>query len=162
METSDTIAIVALITASAAFGLEVRRWFEAGVRLRLSVIPDALMIPNTDDKKRLCLTVINRGLAPTTISHFIALGYKTPFHRFLKKGYLNANVNQDAGAEPLPKHLAANTSWLGVLVYTPQIEEIRSKGQLYVGVVGHHRDKMYLKKVPKPKKERVTDKLKTT
>lgn len=160
MEASDMVAIAALIIASAAFGLEVRRWFEAGVRLRLSIMPDVLRFPKEDDKKRLCLTVINRGLAPTTISHFIAFGYKTPLHRLLKKGYLNALINQDADAEPLPKHLAANTSWLGVMVYTAQIEEIRAKGQLYVGIVAHHRNKMYLTKVPKPKKKRVIDNLK--
>lgn len=67
---SDWIAIFAVIIASGALALEIRRWFESGVRLSVSVMADAQLAGGLeeDDAEYLGVFVVNRGNTPTTIA----------------------------------------------------------------------------------------------
>jgi hypothetical protein len=64
------ISIYAAILATSALALNGRTWFDAGVKLKLSVIPDGIVIggdPESDEKDLVFLTVINRGRTPTIV-----------------------------------------------------------------------------------------------
>jgi hypothetical protein len=64
-----------LFISVCVFGLELRRWLNEGVRLSLTVITDARLISGSQEDKNtyVSLTVMNRGSAPTTITHMIQL-----------------------------------------------------------------------------------------
>lgn len=61
MTTSEWISVLALSISSAGFALQARNWFMSGPRLSLSVMADAITIPDDGGGDRLALTVINRG-----------------------------------------------------------------------------------------------------
>ena len=59
--------------AFCAFAVQLRRYFDEGVRLSLSIMVGAKIIGGgvVDPNKYLSVTVLNRGSAPTTITHMI-------------------------------------------------------------------------------------------
>ena len=61
----------ALFVSACVFALELRRWFDEGVRLGLSIMVGARIIGGLerDDRTYLSVTVTNRGSAPTTITN---------------------------------------------------------------------------------------------
>ena len=70
-------AVYAAIVATAALALEVRRWFESGVRLRIHLMTNAGYIENGkfSDERQMLVTVSNRGDRPTTITHLALVEY---------------------------------------------------------------------------------------
>lgn len=83
------IAAYAAIVSTGALFLELRRWFEAGPRLNIHVMPEAktFNIPGTEKNIYLLATVTNRGNTPTTITHFVLSDYETWFNhlRYLRR-----------------------------------------------------------------------------
>jgi hypothetical protein len=79
------ISTGALFVVACAFGLEVRRWLDEGVRLSLSVMPNAIIIGphGRDENKYLSVTGTNRGGAPTTITHMVLYNYPSRLSRWL-------------------------------------------------------------------------------
>jgi hypothetical protein len=68
------VSIYAAILATSALALNVRTWFDAGVRLKLSVIPDGVVFggdPQFDEKALVIVTVINRGRTVTVIPNLL-------------------------------------------------------------------------------------------
>jgi hypothetical protein len=58
------IAIYAAIVATAALLLNFRSWYEKRVRLKLSLMPDAMIMggfQERDEKGLMALNVVNRG-----------------------------------------------------------------------------------------------------
>ena len=115
--------------ASFALALEVRRWFESGPRLSLSVMGDALFFPQTDGNPRLALTVINRGTTSTTLSNMVLFGYTSRWQKWRKKPFFTAIVPQP----DIPFELGANKFWLASLTYDEETIGMRRKGQRIQG-----------------------------
>lgn len=151
---------LALLVSGGALALEVRRWIESGVRLRLSLMADAIEFPDDDGQKKAVLTVENYGSAPTTLTHFVVYTYQSVFHRLLRKPKLSGFVNT-VSLQKLPHKLDLAGIWMGRLNYDDRILEFRNKGQLYLGVMGTHRKNPILIKVPTEdeSRRRIPDKL---
>jgi hypothetical protein len=64
-----------LVVAGCAFVLELRRWFDEGVKISMTEMPEAKLFGGgvQDDKTYLAITVANRGTAATTITHMVLL-----------------------------------------------------------------------------------------
>lgn len=157
MQTSDWIASFALVVSGGAFALELRRWFASGPKLILSVMADAMAIPNEGDDPFLVLTVTNRGDTPTTITHMIGLRYENWWQRWRNRPQNAGIVN--TSIMPIPHSLGVNQSWMGRMNYNEPTNEWRSKDQLYIGVNASHSDKYFVIKVPKKKPNLPTEKI---
>lgn len=155
--TLDPVAILALIVASAALGLEVRRWFEDRARIELSVMEDMITMPVDDRRPKLSLTAINTGGRPTTITHFVIRGYKSQVHRFFGRTQTHALVlNNEYGQ--LPKKLNQADMWTSYMVYNSDTQEFRKRNALSVGVICTHKRKPTLFKVNKKSSKKTIDK----
>src|SRR5262245_15076849 len=71
------VSFFSMIISACAFLLELRRWFDEGVKLTMSVMAEAKTFGRgTADKNTyVSVTVTNRGDAPTTITHMIIYAY---------------------------------------------------------------------------------------
>lgn len=149
MISTELIAILALVISGAALTLELRRWFDDGPKIVVSVMADATLFPDDDGKEKLALSAVNRGNTPTTLTHFVAFTYKSKIHKLLKKPIstgLVANPGMHAHAH-LPQEIGVNKTWMGLMNYSDKLQKARVDGQLYVGVIATHSNKTYLAKV---------------
>jgi hypothetical protein len=152
------ISFFSLIISACSFVLEFRRWFDEGVKLTLSVIPEAKMFggPIPDENTYVSVTVTNRGDAPTTLTHLVVYAYPntlavyTPrrllrwFKQLKPKMWLIANTG---GPNPIPYTLEPGRYWVGMALHTPEVKAAMTAGQLYVGMVSSHSDKTLFKRV---------------
>ena len=155
-----------LVVAACAFVLELRRWFDEGVKLTMSVMPEAQIIGGgvKEDKTYVAITVANRGSAATTITHMVLYNYRSRLSRFLsrlprflfkrprflwrwfvKHGPQTFIVTTDQ----VPKVLEPGRNWQGMAAHTPEMEKMMADGRLFVGVVGSHSDKPLFRRVRK-------------
>ena len=139
-DASAIAAIYAAIVATAALALEVRRWFESGPRLSLTLMPEAEVydadIP--DPNTYLLARVTNRGTMPTTITHYCLLEYRSLFHRLVGKDNRTAWVRQPFGGHPLPYLLQSGTEWSGSAIYDEELREWAISGKLFVAIYHSH------------------------
>jgi hypothetical protein len=148
MATSEWISLIALIISSGGFALQARGWLMSGPRLHLSVMGDAISFPHDDNKPKLALTVINRGDAPTVITHMIAYVYKSIWHRLRHRSEYAGVIN----SPNIPAPLALNQNWVGLMLYDRRTTEGRARGRLYVGIIASHANREFLIRVA-PKRE---------
>lgn len=151
MNTSDILSALALLVSGGAFSLEVRRWFESGIKIKLSVMSDAAILGEHPKVDRLAVTVTNQGDAPTMITHMVLLKYDNWWKRWRGKASFTAFVPQPQwpGTEGIPVKLDVNEYWIGMTKYEAKLTEIRETGKLYVGVICTHSNKYILARVPK-------------
>lgn len=144
MDFGNQIALVALLLSGFALALEVRRWVESGVHLNMSILADAVGIPEDDGQPKLAVTVTNRGTTPTTITHFMAFAYRSVIHRVLKRSYFQGWIP----SSNLPSEVDVNGLWHGIMYYDADLSDARTKGHLYIGIASSHSNRTYLKRVP--------------
>jgi hypothetical protein len=149
MTTSEWISVLALSISSGGFALQARNWFMNGPRLHLSVIAEAISMPDDGKGERVALTVINRGTDPTMLTHMIAFIYGSPWQKFRDKPIQAGIVN----SPEIPSKLDTNGVWMGMMAYNEKLTAARGKGQLYVGVISSHSNKKFFIHVPPPKKQ---------
>jgi hypothetical protein len=68
------VAIYAAIVATTALFLNIRAWIESGPRLKISLIPDGLVIgggEEFDEKDLVIVNVTNRGRIPVLITNLL-------------------------------------------------------------------------------------------
>jgi hypothetical protein len=145
----------ALFISACIFALELRRWFDEGVRLSMSLMIGARVV-GEDGTKYLSLTVANRGSAPTTITHMVLFNYPSYLARHLPI-WLSARikrfrpetffVNSIGAPGPLPYLLEPGRIWNGRATQTSDVEKMIDAGGLYVGVVCSHNNKTLFKRV---------------
>ncbi|MFB2563466.1 hypothetical protein [Rhizobium sp. IMFF44] len=152
MKVTDWVAIIALIISTAAFVLQLKRWFDEGPKLRLSLMADAIFVPMDDKRPKLVLTVINRGSAPTLITHMIAFTFDSRWKRLLNKPSMTGVVNSTL--QRVPSEIGVNQTFMGSMVYDEKLTKARAEGRLYVGVIASHSNKNFLIKVPMEKPEK--------
>jgi hypothetical protein len=129
-------AIYAAIVATAALALEVRRWFESGPRLSLTLIPEAKVYGGIVDDKNVYLhaRVTNRGSMQTTITNFGLHEYKSIFHRWTMRAKKSAIVPVPKNAQPLPYLLLPGTEWAGSTIYNEELRSWAESGKLFVAI----------------------------
>lgn len=154
-QTSDIIAALALAVAAASFALSYLQWFGASPRFFITLMPDAVLMPDPHPGPKLALYVTNRGGTPTTITHCVIFLYRGWLHRWvLRKPYMTAivpNPSANPMAPGIPARIGVNESWSGLIYYRDEIPDARQRGHLYVGVIASHSQRTFLKKVPKKK-----------
>jgi hypothetical protein len=144
MTYSDWLAVIALIISSGGFAINLRNWFMSGPLLHLSIMADALSIPDDGKGPRIALIVINRGTTATMLTHMVFYGYSSWWAKWRKREVLTGLVN----CPTIPFVLDVNKTWIGYMFHDAKTNQYRAKGQLYVGVISAHSNKNYLIKVP--------------
>jgi hypothetical protein len=147
MTTSEWISVLALIISTGGFAITLRNWFMSGPRLHLSVMGDALSIPDDGKGARLALIVINRGTTATMLTHMIAYSFPSRWRRWRFKAEYAAVVNSTT----IPCQLDVNKTWMGYAFYDDESRKHRADGHLYVDVISAHSNKNFLIKVPPEK-----------
>jgi hypothetical protein len=148
----------ALLVSALAFGLEVRRWLDEGVRLTLSVVVGARIIGGyeRDDNKYLNVTVTNRGNAPTTITHMVLYNYPSKLARYMpwwlykriKRFHAQTYLINTIGAPgPIPYVLEPGRMWMGRAIQTADLERMIEAERLYVGIICSHSERTLFKHV---------------
>jgi len=156
-----------LVVAACAFVLELRRWFDEGVKLSMTVRPEAQLFGGgvQDDKTYLAITVTNRGTAATTIAHMVLYNYPDrlsltlsklshvlfKWPRFVwrwrtqhePKTFIVINPEPI----PLPHLLEPGRNWQGMAFHTSEMQKMIDGGRLFVGVIGSHSSKILLRRV---------------
>jgi hypothetical protein len=148
-----TVSAGSMAATAAMFALELRRWFDEGVNLSLSVMAEARTIGGArqDQNTHLVLSVANRGSAPTTITHMVLYDYPGWFSYLI--GRKRPEVSVVLGPVPPdmighpPYVLQPGAVWMGMANHTPELKRKIDGGRLYVGVVGSHARKPILKRV---------------
>lgn len=156
------IAGGSLAITTGLFCLEVRRWFDEGVRLSMSVIVEAKLYggPVKDENTYLAITLTNRGSAPTTLTNMVLYDFPSRLARWLpsypkwlvrwlKSKLPKTMIVPNPGNQPLPYVLEPGYNWHGRVIHNSDLIKMIDKGGLYVGVVGSHSDKAFLKPVRK-------------
>jgi hypothetical protein len=142
----------ALFVSACAFALELRRRLDEGVRLTITVMPDAKLFGRAgrDENTYLSVTVTNRGSAPTTITHMVLFNYPSRLALLLPRWLTRWMKSQrpqtffiaNTGTPgPIPYLLEPGRNWFGMATYTAELEKMIDAGRLYVGIIGSHRDK---------------------
>lgn len=147
------VSVLALVATAGSLALEVRRWFDEGVKLSLSVVAKANLVGGNseDTNDYLVLTVISRGNAPTTITSMVLWDFPTRLARLFRsrkpKTMIVPEPTLPGMAGQLPDSLPSGHVWMGMVTHTPALEQMIAAGRLYVGVVASHADKPVLKRV---------------
>ncbi len=149
MELIEWTAVIAIIMSAASLGLEVRRWFETGPRLSISLLADAETFPEADGKTYFLVTMSNRGDRATTIDAFALMSWESRFHKHLRRNASwNAVIAPDPRSSPLPDRLEVGGQWKGICRHGTDLEERRKTGALYAAVYASHRRRPYLIRFP--------------
>jgi hypothetical protein len=150
-------AIYAAIVATFALALEMRRWFESGPRLTITVAPEMVLInvPGTEGNTYLFATVTNRGNTPTTISGFHLFDYENWLNRLRSKPKWAVAIlhpHPQPHVVNVPKVVQPGEVWEGAALYEGDLKARIRRGWLYVIIYASHTDKPVRKRVrPRPK-----------
>ena len=138
LTTTDATAIYAAIVATGALALEIRRWFESGPKLTLTLIPIAKLFGGIepDENEYLCARITNRGDRPTTITNFALHQYRSLIHRHLNRAFRSAIVPRPevGGGIALPHVLQPGTQWAGMAIYNAELIDWARTGALFVAI----------------------------
>jgi hypothetical protein len=168
MKAETWVAIYAAIVGTGALLLNFKSWFDSGVKLKLNLVPKGLTIgagPEFDERDLTILYVTNRGDADTTITNMVLFERARwwqgrPLYWPLSLKWLNTPWGkhyeiahpQLKGYPPnVPSTLEPSKRWTGAIRYDARRDIIPDlhTGYFYTGVVASHRDRPYLKRIPK-------------
>jgi len=138
MEWGDAATIYAGIVATAALALEVRRWFESGPKLRLSVMQHARVTHDDSNRSYIAVTAINVGEVPTTITHLTIQQFPNLWAYLRAKPSWTALVprpNLDGMPPVIPKFIGPGEQWTGLADRTEDLITMSKQARLYIGIV---------------------------
>jgi hypothetical protein len=151
------VAGYAAVVATSAFLLNLKTWFESGVRLRLSVIAEGVVVgggPEFDEKDLIILNVSHRGDAATMITSMVVLEINSWYELWRCKPLVSYFIpNPQLKGEPpnVPADLEPGKRWTGAIRSTNNKARHFRNGRHYVGVYTTTRNRPYLKRIPKTK-----------
>jgi hypothetical protein len=153
------VAIYAAIVATTALFLNIRTWIESGPRLKISLIPDGLVIgggEEFDERDLVIVTVTNRGRIPVLITNLLLWEMPTWRSRWRKRPTRTMVVSDPqlkGYPRNIPGELAPAHIWTGVIRDRPNIVPHLRNGNFYVGVSMSYRDEPYLVHIPLVKRK---------
>jgi hypothetical protein len=166
MSLSDWVSVLALVVESGALFLEIRRWFESGPQLAVSLTVNATIVGDADDDEEVGLLVVrvdNRGNASTTITTFAILKFESSWKRLRMQhaqSYIILHPQITGHPPAIPSELAPGQRWVGVARPRPdEIPDIES-GKYYVAIYANHSDRPALKQIPKRTPDPLSDAIK--
>jgi hypothetical protein len=151
------VSIYAAIIGTSAFFLNFKAWFDSGVKLSIALMPDAVVAggdPRFDDSNIVIVTVTNRGNAPTMITTLVLFEFPTWWARLRrrsKNSYVIPRPELKGYPPSLPFELAPAKSWHGRLLKSQNNIADLQTGRFCVGVYASHRDRPFVKLIPKKK-----------
>jgi hypothetical protein len=165
------ISEVALTVSVFSLMLQFRRWWEDGVKLSVSVYPDAKRFDNDmkplDDNTYVQVVVTHRGSAPTTITRMVFYEYPSELAIYIPqrlrrwkwmRGLLSgAKLELGQGVRVfvadsgtlcrIPSLLQPGTYWIGEVRHTSDLNIAIESGRLYAGIICSHSDKTLFKRL---------------
>lgn len=158
MDGWDWVATYAALVSTGALALEVRRWFESGVRLRLSLITGAVVLNDPfvdEDKQFLHVHVANYGDRPTTVENLVLLEFsgRAPwwcrFRLKASKAGVVANPALPGRPQAIPAQLGVGQTWSAHVLW-PEVEAWRNRceGRLWIAVYCSHSTRPALIRIP--------------
>jgi hypothetical protein len=163
MKPETWIAIYAAVVATSALLLNFKTWFDSGVKLKLSVISDGMIIgggPELDEKDLVILNVMNRGDASTMLTSMVIFEINS-WYQFWRvrpaKSYVVTNPQLKGYPPNLPSDLEPGKKWTGAIRKRDDVIRNLRDGWHYTGIYTTTRDRPYLIRIPrvKPKPESV-------
>jgi hypothetical protein len=157
MRPETWVAIYAAIIGTSAFFLNLKSWWDSGPKLKLSLIPDGIIIgggSEMDEKDLIILNVTNRGAAATMITTMVLFEMSTWWQRLRRrprKSYVIPNPQVKGYPLNVPSDLEPSKRWTGLIRSRPDLKVDPRDGNHYVGIYVSHRDRPYLMRIPKAK-----------
>jgi hypothetical protein len=157
MKPETCVAIYAAIVGTGALLLNFKTWIDSGVKLKISLIPDGVVIgggPEFDERDIIIVSVTNRGDASTMITglHLFEIPSWWRLWRFRPTHcYLVANPQLKGYPPNVPSELLPAKAWHGAIRNQPDDPLDVRTGNFYAGIYASHRDRPYLKHIPKKK-----------
>lgn len=163
MKPEAWIAIYAAIVATSALLLNFKTWLDSGVKLKLSVIPDGMIIgggPEFDEKDLVILNVVNRGDATTMITSMVIFEVNSWYQLWRirpESSYVVTNPQLLGYPPNLPSDLEQGKKWTGVIRQRADLIKNIRDGWHYTGVYTTARNRPYLIRIPKTKVSKRTE-----
>lgn len=149
------IALYAAALSSLLAAFQIWQHLHSGVRLKLSVMANGVLIGGSkgeDETDLVVLTVINRGTAPTQITNMVLLekerSWWKPWRSETKRSFIIPNPQPKGYPSIIPFHLLPSKNWIGCFRRRDDIMSNVHLGRFYVGVHTTNRDRPYLIRVP--------------
>lgn len=150
----DLVAIYAALLSSILGVWEFFKWKHRHA-IRLSVTPNMLFFPSSDNQTYIVAKVTNIGQTATTITHFIGHHWPSFWHKLIKKEGTSFVVN----AINTPHLLQPGEQWMGQAIQNDEMERFGSTGVFRMGIIHSMNNKEVLKRVRiVPKAERLQKK----
>jgi hypothetical protein len=155
MKAETLVSIYAAIIGTSAFFLNLKSWWDSGVKLSLSIMADGMTIgagPAFDEQDLIILTVTNRGDAPTVITNMIVFEILSPLQRWRirpAKSYVITNPQLKGYPLNVPSDLEPSKRWTGAIRKRDDLGIDLHDGRHYTGVYTSSRDRPYLIRIPK-------------
>jgi hypothetical protein len=148
------VSVVAAVLSAGAVGLEFARWLNEGVRLRMTLMPGAIVVGNGRiDKKKIYLAIFvaNRGNNATTITNMLLEERPSLFERLVLRKKSSHMLVPDptlpGTAGRLPFLLEPGKTWSGMAAQDEELTRMIETGKLYVGISTSDRTKPIMKKI---------------
>ena len=162
--TTDLIAIIAVLMAAGSLALEIRRWYESGVKLKLRCMVDVPFIVEGEnvrgsDKPHTYVEASNRGDTPTTLTDLTFVYHPTildelvwnlsmsfirrivPCSRFWK--YLESRRRSEHHVYPFnPSFLDTGRRWHTTIFQEGEFDNYLNKGRFWLLIHTSHTDKL--------------------
>jgi hypothetical protein len=154
MRPETWVAIYAAIIGTSAFFLNLKNWWDSGPKLKLSLIPDGVIIgggPELDEKDLIILYVTNRGGSATVITTMVLFEITSWWQLWRlrpKKSYVIPNPQVKGYPQSVPSDLEPSKRWTGLIRRRPDLKINPRDGNHYVGIYASHRDRPYLMRIP--------------
>jgi len=151
---SDYAAWWGAVIATLALAWNIVVALRAGARVKVRATPNMMIMPRqpvTGDRRFIFVTAVNRGSAPTTITHFLGFHAASVLH-LIRRNREHFAVNTGGGLGlHLPYVLQPGQEWQGMADQQELAESFRG-GFLFVGVQHNQRNRaVYVRvRLPKP------------
>jgi hypothetical protein len=159
MKPETWIAIYGAIIGTSALLLNFKSWWDSGPKLSLSLIPDGMIITpgsGVDERDLIILTVLNRGNAPTMVTNMVLFEMTSWWQRWRmrpKASYVITNPQHLGYPLNIPSDLEPSKRWTGIIRKREDIISDLRTGNFYTGIYTSHRDRPYLKRIPRKKEK---------
>jgi hypothetical protein len=153
------VAIYAAIVGTSAFLLNLKSWFDSGVKLKLDLMPDGTTIgggPDLDERDLIILYVTNHGDASTVVTNMVLFEIAAWWQLWRvrpKTSYAITNPQLTGYPPNIPSDLEPSKRWTGAIRQRPDVIPDMRTGNYYAGIYASNRDRPYLIRIPKRRRK---------
>ena len=148
---SDYAAWWGAVIATLALVWNIVVSIRSGPRLHVTVSKNMEFIPpppDREDKKYIIVSAINRGTAPTTITHFLGYAADSWWSRFFTSKRKHFIVTGYPESSPIPQKIDPGDEWRGIADQAAILDDEEYK-YVYLGVAHNQSQRTIYKRVAK-------------